>query len=98
MPAGQRSTWGLAPGAYVAPCSLPALAPQGRHGQLDVGLRRVETGADPAYDLAVDYDRKTGSRCRVAARRSCESAGSIELTSVTGGVGRIVPIRGQPQH
>ena len=38
-------------------------------GQLDVVLRRVETGADPAYDLAVDYDRKTGSRCRVAARR-----------------------------
>src|SRR5260370_41482305 len=69
MPAGQRSTWGLAPGAYVAPCSLPALAPQGRQGQLDVVLRRVETGADPAYDLAVDYDRKTGSRCRVAARR-----------------------------
>ena len=29
---------------------------------------------------------------------SCESACSIELTSVTGGVGRIVPIRGQPQH
>src|SRR6266446_310003 len=30
-------------------------------GQLDVVLRRVETGADPAYDLAVDYDRKTAS-------------------------------------
>ena len=29
---------------------------------------------------------------------SCESACSIELTSVTGGVGRIVPMRGQPQH
>jgi hypothetical protein len=30
-------------------------------GQLDVVLRRVETGADPVYDLAVDYDRKTAS-------------------------------------
>ena len=29
---------------------------------------------------------------------SCESACSIELTSVTGGVGRIVPMRGEPQH
>jgi hypothetical protein len=29
---------------------------------------------------------------------SCESACSIELTSVTGGVGWIVPLRGQPQH
>src|SRR6266550_7259404 len=57
----REHTWRLA--------LYPALAPQERHGQLDVVLRRVENGADPAYDLAVDYDRKTGSRCRVAARR-----------------------------
>jgi hypothetical protein len=29
---------------------------------------------------------------------SCKSACSIELTSVIGGVGRIVPMRGEPQH
>jgi hypothetical protein len=82
----------------VAPCSLPALAPQERHGPLDVVLRRVETGAGPAYDLAVDYDRKTGSRFESPLDVSCESACSIELTSVTGGVGRIAPMRGEPQH
>ena len=43
----------------MTPCSLPGQHRKASAGDLNVMLRRVETGTDPAYDLAVDYDRKT---------------------------------------
>ena len=43
----------------MTPCSLPGQHRKASAGDLNVMLRRVEAGTDPAYDLAVDYDRKT---------------------------------------